>query len=78
MLVGMEIDQMGFGENAMDPGSTGDLWIFVRVYTYQDCLVLILPLVDVLDEIIYKLCSGVRRSIALLMKQSILLVVSVV
>ena len=78
MLVGMEIDQMGFGENAMDPGSAWDLWIFVSIYAYQDCLVLVLPLMDELNEIIYKLCLGVRRLIALLMKQSILLVVSVV
>jgi len=34
--------------------------------------------VDELDEIIYELCLRVRRSIALLMKQSILLVVHVV
>ena len=74
MLVGMEIDQMGFGENAMDPGSTGDLWIFISIYTYQDCLVLILPLVDELDEIVYKLCSGIWGLIALLMKQLILFI----
>jgi len=78
MLVGMEIDQMGFGENVMDPVGTGDLWIFISIYTYQDCLVLILPLIDELDEIIYKLCSGIWGLIALLMEQSILLVVRVV
>ncbi len=78
MLVGMEIDQMGFGENAMDPGSAWDLWIFVGINAYQDCLVLVLPLVDELNEIVYKLCLRVRRTIDLLMKQSILLVIRVV
>ena len=78
VLVSVKIYKVGFGKNVMDPSSAGDLRIFVGIYTYQDCLILILPLIDELDEIVYKLCSGIWGSIALLMKQSILLIVSVV
>ena len=78
MLVGMKINQIGLSENTMDPGRAGNLWVFVSVYAYQDCLILVLPVVDELDEVVYKLCSGIGRSISLLVKQSILLVVSVV
>jgi len=52
MLVGVKIYQVCFGENVMDPGSAGDLRIFVGIYTYQDGLVLSLPLIDEFNEII--------------------------
>jgi len=52
VLVSVKIYKVGFGKNVMDPSSAGDLRIFVCIYTYQDGLVLSLPLIDEFNEII--------------------------
>jgi len=56
----VQVDEVCFSEDSMDAGCIGLLGVFIGIKAYKNSLMISVPVLDMLNKIVYKLVMRIR------------------